>query len=220
MRKVRMRWRGEKWCRWLPLPRKVPVKSKGQRHILSGGVFLSAFPYGDFCKPYRTRKQWLFASDCVNREKVRQPCGKTLCLWGALGIFSRGPIRRTLPAILPSLTKNERGPFVLVSREKYYLEKNFNFRNYDQSFDCAFFTPVKNITKLSNSRTNILLLQTFLLYITAVEFNFKLFVIKTLSPWTLHFPLFQDLPMGANNKMWRQRYASNARSLSPFHSHT
>lgn len=68
----------------------MPVKSKGQRHILSNGTFLSVtFPYGDFCRPrHHTRKQWLFARDCMSREKVRQPCGRTLCLLGyTRGIF-------------------------------------------------------------------------------------------------------------------------------------
>lgn len=128
----------------------MPVKSKGQRHILFGGVFLSAFPYGDLCRPcHHTRKQWLFANDCVNREKVRQPHGRTLCLWGTFGerkgYFRGDQFRRrkihASPAILLSLTKNEDGPFVLRSREKYYLERNFNYRNYDQSFDGAFFYP-------------------------------------------------------------------------------
>lgn len=124
---------------------KSASKVKGTTsHPFWGGVFLFAFPYGDLCRPrHHTRKQWLFASDCVSREKVRQPCGRTLCLWGTLGVLSRGPDRRrkvhASPAILPSLPKNECGPFVLRSWEKYYLERKFNYRNYDQSFDCAFF---------------------------------------------------------------------------------
>lgn len=141
-----MERRDERWYWWLPLSRKMPVKSKGQRHVLSAGVFLSAFPYGDLCRPrHHTRKQWLFASDCVSREKVRQPGGRTLCLWGTFGVLSRGPVRRrkihASPAIILSLTKNERGPFVLRSREKYYLERNFNCRNYDQPFSLRLILP-------------------------------------------------------------------------------
>jgi hypothetical protein len=74
---------GRSGARWLPPLSKVLVKSKEQRHILSAGISLSAFPYSDFCRPrHHTRKQWLFANDCVSREKLRQSRSGTLCLWG------------------------------------------------------------------------------------------------------------------------------------------
>lgn len=118
----------------LLFPSKVPVKSKGQRHILSSRIFFSTFSYSDFCRYcHHTRKQWFLASDCVNREKVRQLGGRIFCLWGTLGVLSRG--------------SKEKGPrFVSHSS---LLRMNASLLFYIQGKNIAFWRETSTVKKIA-----------------------------------------------------------------------